>query len=126
MTAEGFRERVLAYKRAFDGAEEFAGRWWVRLASRTGIARFARYVLRDQLWLAIVLADLEHFCHDEGEQTTHVFSAEDPHGRDSAQLEGRRQVYRRIRRYLALTPAEERRRVDALLQDQGEVQKHAS
>lgn len=102
--AEVWRERVRNYKRAFEDGAPLAGRWWARLGARLGIARLARFVLADQTWQALVLADLERFCHAGREQTTHVH--DDPTGRDSAQLEGRRQVYLRIVGYVALTPAE--------------------
>ena len=124
MTAGQFREKLLAYRRAFDGAPERAQWRSVRLAARLGLAPLARFVLSDQVWLGIVLADLEKFCH--AAQTTHVYSQEDPHGRDSATLEGRRQVYLRIREYLALTPLEESRIVDSLNEDTEEIQRHAS
>lgn len=49
---------------------------------------------------AIVLADLARFCHANA--TTHVIG--DTHG--SAQLEGRRQVWLRIRQMVNLTDEE--------------------
>lgn len=121
------RETVLAYKRAFDGAEPaLRAHWFVRLVVRLGLAGFARFALADQTWLAIVLADLERFCHARWDQTTHEYSAKDPHGRDTAQLEGRRLVYLRIAGRVALTPAEIDLMIAADLEEQREIQTDAS
>jgi sigma54-dependent transcription regulator len=66
---------------------------------------------------AVVLADLAQFCHAQA--TTHVIG--DTHG--SAQLEGRRQVWLRIRGYLALSDDElDEMRRQALASEEGAVQ----
>lgn len=63
----------------------------------------------------VVLADLARFCH--AQSTTHVVG--DTHG--SAQLEGRRQVWLRIRGYLALEDEQlEQLTLQALARDEGE------
>jgi hypothetical protein len=58
----------------------------------------------------VVLADLARFCH--AQRTT--FVPGDPNG--SAQLEGRRQVFIRIREFVDMTEVEIRRYADALEQ----------
>lgn len=47
-----------------------------------------------------VLADLKKFCRGDGRST---FVRNDPYGRESALLEGRREVWNRILLYLNLT-----------------------
>lgn len=108
MRSDELREKVRVYKRAFSGAEPRG--LAARIGARLGLAWLARYVLSDQLWLGIVLADLERFCHARHDQTTFVL--DDPTGRDQAQLEGRRQVYLRLSGYLAMTPLELSRLAD--------------
>lgn len=120
------REIVLAYKRAFEGAGELRGHWFVRLVVRLRLAGFARFALSDQTWLAIVLADLERFCKAASDQTTHELSQYDPHGRDSALNEGARLVYLRIAKNLALTPAEYDRMMRTTREEQEEMQTDAS
>lgn len=122
--AERFRAYVYAYRKAFEGAAPPTRA--VRLAVRLGLAPAARFFLSDAFWLGVVLHDLERFCHAGPNQTTHVYSAEDPHGRDSAELEGRRQVYMRIRGRVTLTAEEEARIVAAFKEDLEEIQRDAT
>jgi hypothetical protein len=95
---------VRNYKRALEDGVPGSRSWWARAAAKLGLAPLARFVLADQTWLAIVLADLEQFCSAGIEDTSHI--KDDPSGRNSALQEGRRQVYLRISGCVALTPAE--------------------
>lgn len=116
------REKIRAYRRAFEGTEP--RRRWARIGAALGLGPALRFMLSDSTWLSIVLADLERFCHARDDQTTYV--DEDPTGRAQAQLEGRRQVYMRLRAYIAMTPAEEGRLYAALLAEELEEQRNAA
>jgi hypothetical protein len=99
---ERYRARVRAYQTAFSGVP-FGSRWTMALAL-LGFARYARRLVDERSFLAVVLADLRRYCG--ADPYTAIFVEDDPSGRISAYNEGMRQAYLHLERLLAIPSLE--------------------